>query len=87
MTCERSAAADASQFVGGGVLEEMARQLGVGPLIAWGALMAMVGGAWATMVLGQRELRRGQRRTNARLRSVDHRVRRVEIRLGPGGDE
>lgn len=69
------------------MLEDLARQVGLGPLIAWGALMAMVGGAWATMVLGQRELRRGQRRTNRRLRSVDGRLRQVEIRLGPGGEE
>jgi len=69
------------------VLEDLARQLGVGPLIAWGALMALVGGNWATMVLGQRELRKGQARATRQLRAVDRRVRRIEIRLGPGGDE
>lgn len=69
------------------MLEDLAKQLGVGPLLAWGALMAMVGGAWATMVWGQRELRHGQARTTRQLRAVDRRVRRIEIRLGPGGEE
>jgi hypothetical protein len=85
MTCDRSAGDDGSQFAGRRVVELADILSKLGPIAAWAALMAMIGGAWVTVALGQKELRRGQAVTNRRIGALAKRLRRLEIRMGPEG--